>query len=548
MIATFDIETDPFLSGRIPEPFCCGFYDGINYIDFWGEDCVEQFGNYIKENKIKTIIYAHNGGKFDFFYLLQKKFISGEVKIVNGRILKAQLFGCELRDSYGAVPIPLGQFNKDIIDYNKFEKENRDKNKAEILKYLKSDCVYLHDLMCRFIINFGKKLTIGGASITEFKKLHTFEKIKSASDKMIRPFYFGGRTQCFKKGVIKLNSIKVYDVNSMYPNVMKHYYHPTSDKYTEIKGSVKIMHDLLEKNKTFFIELNAHSNGALPLRQKNNSLEYPVGENVFLTTSHEIKSALKYDLIKVNEVNRIIYSAEQKKFPDFVDKFIKEKIKHKIEGNKAEETFAKLILNSAYGKTGQNPENFYEWYIYNYENSRPDIYEWELYEDCIGYEIWRKPSPKPVFQNVGIAASVTGAARAIMIEAIANAKDLIYCDTDSLICGKLKNVAFSSTELGAWDLEKEGDTAYIAGKKLYTICKDNLPVKVASRGVRLTAEEIINVAKGEKIMFKRDAPSFSIRNKIGLSEELNNKLILSDNKNQLNYTIARFIDRKIKMV
>ena len=35
-IGVFDLETDPFVFGRIPKVFCAGFYDGKNYYEKWG--------------------------------------------------------------------------------------------------------------------------------------------------------------------------------------------------------------------------------------------------------------------------------------------------------------------------------------------------------------------------------------------------------------------------------------------------------------------------------------------------------------------------------
>ena len=69
-LATFDIETDPFKKGRVPEPFCCGLYliETNEYMQWWGKNCLYQFIEYLKECPHNLIIYAHNGGKFDFYY------------------------------------------------------------------------------------------------------------------------------------------------------------------------------------------------------------------------------------------------------------------------------------------------------------------------------------------------------------------------------------------------------------------------------------------------------------------------------------------------
>src|ERR1700759_5295195 len=65
-VCTFDTETDPFAPGRIPEAFCCGFYDGEEYYDFWGDDCIEQFIEHLGKYEPGSLcIYSHNL-PFDF--------------------------------------------------------------------------------------------------------------------------------------------------------------------------------------------------------------------------------------------------------------------------------------------------------------------------------------------------------------------------------------------------------------------------------------------------------------------------------------------------
>ena len=107
-IAVIDAETDPFKFGRVPKPFCWGFYDGDIYKQFWGNsliDCTVLLLDYLESRKDELIIYAHNGGKFDFLFFIEK--LVGKIRIVNGRILEAHLGIHTLRDSYAILPISL---------------------------------------------------------------------------------------------------------------------------------------------------------------------------------------------------------------------------------------------------------------------------------------------------------------------------------------------------------------------------------------------------------------------------------------------------------
>jgi DNA polymerase elongation subunit (family B) len=122
------------------------------------------------------------------------------------------------------------------------------------------------------------------------------------------------------------------------------------------------------------------------------------------------------------------------------------------------------------------------------------------------YAIWERPAPGFRFNNVATAASITGAARAVLLEAIQNADDPIYCDTDSLICRDLKNTRLHKTELGAWDTEKELDEVLIAGKKTYAYKVAGLPdghkdrIIVRSKGASdRTWQDVERMIAGETI-------------------------------------------------
>ena len=94
-IATFDTETDPFAPGRVVKPFTCGFYltDTQEYFDFWGDDCIEQFTLFLSTNfePGELAIFVHNGGNFDFYFLLDY-FDKGHAPfIINGRLVRVKI-------------------------------------------------------------------------------------------------------------------------------------------------------------------------------------------------------------------------------------------------------------------------------------------------------------------------------------------------------------------------------------------------------------------------------------------------------------------------
>lgn len=508
-VAVIDLETDPFEYGRRPEPFVAGYYDKDGFKYFWGDDCIKQLVEFLIDQPKNLLIYAHNGGKFDYFYFLD--YLENPLKIINGRIAKCKLDRHELRDSYSIIPIPLSAYKKDEIDYKLMERAKREKHKTEIIKYLEGDCKYLHELVLKFRERFGDNLTVGGTAIKQLKQFHPVEHTTESFDKEFRPFYYGGRVECFDKGIFK-GQFNVYDVNSMYPYVMREYDHPNSGEFWDLGAwQIDKNGELKDFEGTYFAIIEAESEGALPLRT-DNGLSFPRGTHIFYATSHEIKVALKYKKLKIKKVINVLLFSDVTKYNYFVDTFSKEKIDSKKSGNKVGELFAKFMLNSAYGKFGTNPANFFDWAIV-----RPDEYppeDYELYEANESFELWRIPAKVMRYYNVATAASITGAARATLFNALCQLEKPLYCDTDSIITeGELNGVPMHDSDLGAWKFEGSGDKLGLAGKKLYALNKGRENIKIASKGAKLNEKDIFDLCKGKIVEWESIAPNFKIDGK-----------------------------------
>ena len=511
-IATFDIETDPFLKNRVPRPFCCGFYDGIQSRTWWGANCLDQFIAWIKVQSIKYTIYAHNGGKFDFIYLLRAGHLSNPLKLINSSISQANFYGHELRDSLKILPFSLDTYKKDKIDYQKFELDHRENFKEEILEYLEADCRYLHEIVSAFIERFGMSLTIGSTALKELRKFHPFERRKKFFDENFRQYFFGGRVECLTKNNINKGNFKVYDVNSMYPHTMSSFNHPAG-RYTTFTNQFENIDHLIDREgvckhgEIYFATIEATSIGALPVRYKD-GISFPHTTGEFFACSHEIKTAIKLGLLKIHKIKKLHVFWGVQKFNEFVNKFIDEK--QNSPKKSTNYIFAKLILNSAYGKFAQNPENYFDCFIVGGQEDKPK--DMQLFADYGTFEIWRRKAECQFFNDVSIAASITSAARSVLLDAIFKAKNPLYCDTDAIICESLE-VEHDEYKLGAWKEEACGDIFYLAGKKMYALYNSkHVPkyVKLASKGVRLTGDEIKALSKGAVIECEFDAPKFKL--------------------------------------
>lgn len=535
-LCVLDFETDPFAEGRVVKPFAAGFYivDRGEYYDFWGDDCVEQYFAFLAEYYAdeELLIYAHNGGNFDFYFCLDY-FDSGmHPFIINGRLVRVFMQGQEYRDSYSAIPVSLGTYQKDVIDYALFEPEKREAHKKEILDYLKSDCLYLGQLISTWQDSFGDKLTMASVALPMLRCFHGFEEVTEDIDNKIRPYYFGGRTQAFELGELH-DDWNIYDVNSMYPFVMANYQHPVS--------SIPIPQSGFDDS-TVFARIRAYSNGCLPVRGVDGSLSFPIGEAEYFATAHEIRAGLETETLIIREVIEAYTYEVTTDFKGFVDHYYNARLEAKKNGDAINTIFLKLVLNSAYGKFAQDSRKYRQYVFDPKEPPKPQfcyfcaanpeteceqcksgetsVFGWSVEAVRHGKVIWSRPQTKldnqgkPFargFFNVATAASITGASRAYLWRAIVGADRPIYCDTDSVICRSLSpDFVLDDKILGGWKTEASGDVAYIAGKKLYAVMEQGQEVKKASKGVRLTAEQIARVANGETVEYANPVPKFKL--------------------------------------
>jgi hypothetical protein len=508
-IAVLDLETDPFEYGQMVNPFVAGYYDGSKFISYWADNCVEQLVTFLTSLSDHYIIYAHNGGRFDYFWFLP--YLNRDLRIVNSRIIQARLGNQELRDSFAIMPFALEQYKKTPIDYNKFKADKREKHRDEILSYLRDDCVDLHTLCTAFHSEFGDALTIGSASMRELKKFHSFRTGTGIYDAKLRTkFYFGGRNQVFKAGIVT-GPIRVYDVNSMYPYVMRDYLHPIS---TGLYRSSRI------ETNTCFVSVRGKNYGAFPTRQKDGSLDFTVSDGDFHTTIHEFNAALETGTFKPDRIIETIGFSERASFDEFVNHFYNARAKAKKEGDEIKKLFYKFVLNSGYGKFAQNPENYANWYITEIGEYPEDWHDctktcddpcrkkWSPSFTCNQYIIWERPLLLLNYYNIAIGASITGAARAVLLKGIAHADSPFYVDTDSIICRRLSGVSLSDSDLGAWKLEAQGTHAAICGKKLYAVFDGPDCIKKAHKGARLSGDEIVRIAAGESVESCNPVPTF----------------------------------------
>lgn len=554
-IAAADCETDPFKKGRVPVPFIWGYYDKKGFLTF---NTTREFVDFIKKKRI--ILFAHNGGKFDFVFLLEyvPLYSSGRIQIINGRIVSMMIGDCELRDSFAIMPVKLAALGaKKEIDYVKLERENRHKHADEIRDYLRVDCVVLYDAVAAYRIAAGKHKTIASNALAFSRKLGLdLGKSNHRFDSEYRKFYFGGRTECFKPG--EHRNLIMLDIHSAYPDAMMKD-HCTGTHF-ECESTLKrLSRDQIERS---FIELECYSHGAFPLRSDTGAqgLSFPKAAGEYFVTGWEYIAAKDLGLIHDEKILMVHSTTQTINFAPYVNHWYEKKLlysKRDANGdrvNKAEYEIAKCMMNSLYGKAAQNPGHYFDYKImpagsplpclkFRFKRNSKICKNCGMMEDDHGYSLaqeydkfefhyreclWKHKykhganwQAVPIYKNVATGASITGCVRAKLLRAIhsVGVDTVIYTDTDSIIATSAANLSgISITEkLGDWELEdRSAPVGHFAGKKLYAIQMTNKDkstgkhkVKIASKGSKLTFEEVKKVSKGGTVVWESEAPNFN---------------------------------------
>lgn len=505
MIWTTDAETDPFLHGRIPQPFIWGLFTGAAFHAFKKtEDLIRELHN----NDV--ICYAHNGGKFDFHYLINAINLREKITVINGRLVVSHIGKCELRDSWNILPVRLKDFgNKLEIDYKKLEADVRHLHMPEIIRYLKVDCVDLWQHVTEFEEVYGRHLTAASAAMDQWIKISGEKKPHTDREyfQQFSQYYFGGRVQCFMKGHVP-GPIKCFDIKSAYAWAMLDE-HPYGPEYITLQNPNDF-------SGSSMVRVSCVSKGALPYRNERGGMVFPTDDErrEYYVTGHELQAGLDTGTVENVRVLEAIDFLNKVSFRQYIEHFFQEKRNAEITNNVALTIFCKLLMNGLYGKFGANPDNYGNFMCVPFPEMEDYAQAGYMFEGMIGdhallradLEEWQSH-----FINVATASSITGQVRAKMWRAICASTRPVYCDTDGLMCQDAD--LDMGSQIGQWKDEGTASDVWIAGKKMY-LCdgifdKEDNP-KMATKGVRLLPQQIRDAAMGLEVVAKNDAPTFRL--------------------------------------
>jgi hypothetical protein len=486
ILATFDIETtrgsssEKLKKGQSYQisPYAIGYADNDRgYCYWWGPTCIERFVNFLFSLKSRTyLLYAHNGGNFDFLFVLRSLLKKENVRVEKALDVKSCLVNSEIWiDHEGRLPTVLkfkdscplfyhqsldslcknfqtnikkltGSVNHDLIT-----KTNFNLYKDQVLKYLKNDVIGLYELLSKakkifteeFEVDIFNCMTISSIARKFFMNKfyqpvkRCLYQIPICLDEIMREAYFGGRTECFKLGKTK-GEIYYYDVTSEYPFCMREgmpYGWPIYKREIEE-----------EEEGIFFCRVKGRSSNGinlLPYRSANNGLIFPTFEDYTSGWwwSEEVRLAKKIGY-KVKILAGFVFkTCDQFKKP--VDFLFNIKQKAKEEKNPTMLTISKIMINSLYGFWATKVKDVSK-LIIETNKKRDPAYKYletmSLLKDTKIGETYVLRVREDLDLNYSYSPlSIACAARAriylwkIMADITEKGGNIFYCDTDSVI-------------------------------------------------------------------------------------------------------------------
>lgn len=376
---------------------------------------------------------------------------------------------------------------KDINDYDEFESEgyyfmNVDPWEKELNEYLRMDCVSLYEVVSTIkeisglpVGEFLKCPTTASLAMKVFKMNYEEDYELACStnyygvtgelnEQFIRESYCGGRTEVFSPYI---EHGFHYDVNSLYPYVMKTFPmphgKPTMYKGDKAREMFKYWYNFGQGAGFLEVDINIPDMHIPPLPVKRmNKLIFPVGNIKGTWTFEEIKVALEMGC-KINKIHRcLFFDKVDYIFKDFVSFY--EDIKNNSEG--AKKVFAKLMQNSLYGKFGMRRVRKTLLDIDQLEKCKERLntkgYRYMVLENPLidGEEfIEAEIASQAAYIQPHLAAYVTSLARIVLYKGLIEQHEkgyVAYCDTDSIACKtKMDESKVHNKEYGKWKLESE---------------------------------------------------------------------------------------------
>lgn len=400
-IITFDIETWGLNPSNLA--LAC-FYDGEDYYNFYNK---EEVLNYLDNIKQNTLIFAHNGAKFDMVMFFNEILYNPKWNIKKtGQIYHFSFtnsFNKEIKfkDSYYILPSSLKSLSKDLLkeeeqkltlddkfknpenwgfDKEEYLKDVRIYNKKHItqedVKYCQRDvyCLYQilnHKVFQEFEFDFKNENTIASISYNKLLLNSSNLIVNLNIDKEFIALYNGGLTDVYTHTNTK-KEVVCFDYNSFYPFAMtqgfanpyflKRYEYELFNQETREKELIKFW-EMIEKNPNGYSEISFKVKDTINSKSKDIISKIPffplLGMNHFDFSNGVFKvSIMNVELKNMIEFFdiEVLYSVYSDviiyPFKDYIESIYSKRLEAKKHKDMSLVLILKLLMNSAYGRTG----------------------------------------------------------------------------------------------------------------------------------------------------------------------------------------------------
>lgn len=463
-----------------------------------------------------NLLFAHFGGKYDFNFILKEFFFQPDVYFIHKMIPRGSGLLCfsvskierseerpaheddligktddgfylvkgrtiEFRDSSAMLPFGLASLTENFGVEHKKQEIDYDKIVSitpELLEYLRFDNWGLYECLWRYfnwpiIREAGSATTMASQALRVFRTFLNREisALRPSVDSFVRSSYFGGRTEIFKpfyQQHTDESMLRCYDVNSLYPFVMKEHDYPGRFKYeTQF---------YMEDEIGFYdVEVEVPEMYVPPLGVRFEGMEdrliFPTGEFRGVWSTMELNYAMTLG-VKIRKVYRgMVFENIGRIFTSYIDHLYE--IRKNSPKESVDNVICKLLMNSLYGRFGLNLLREMLVFDRGQLGVTPHM---EIPLDSTGREIIRLAKQEvhleTSFTNVAIAAWVTSAARTHMHKLYMRApEDLYYTDTDSLF--STFKYPRNDNDLGELKQEYKSKLAAFILPKTYMVDTDN---------------------------------------------------------------------------
>jgi hypothetical protein len=437
-VKLFSFDTEDDSRGK---PLLVDFYDGKNHFTF--TDTVKAWEWIAKQEPAQ--VWACNT-EYDLLNL----FGDWTAKVLTLQYVSSGLMRATMDESDVVFYDTLRHWPMSVEAMGKFigKPKMKDYLSDRVTPKLKAACLRDTEIVYEFVrtmlsrydsLNLQIKSTLPAMAMQYWNNCFNkweLPKLKQDLRDKFREGYYGGRVEVYRFGKIN-GPIYHYDINSLYPYVMKRFEYPDITR-KEKKTNKPDFHKFGMAN--IDIEIPYHNIPCLPFRS-NKEILFPYGKMKGVYCYPEIRQAI-IDGGKVLKVHWAIeYDRGITPFTGYVDTCYQNRLESKTE---LDEKFWKLMMNSLYGKFGSKDS------LLTLTGDREFII-----------------TTASRFSNVIWSAYVTCYARLVLLEKLRKAdfhSDVYYTDTDSIFTSQ---VLKTSKELGALKLEGVYKRAEFFGNKVY---------------------------------------------------------------------------------